>query len=65
LGHPLPVIAEIDLSIVHSIDSVSLVSRDGDFLQLAENINAEAYFPEKFLQLYFPEVFDRVKADLY
>jgi predicted nucleic acid-binding protein len=63
--HPLDPFDAIGLSIVHSIDSVSLISRDGDFLQLAENINTEAYFPEKFLQLYFPEVFDGVKADLY
>ncbi len=63
--YPLDPFDAIGLSIVKSIDSVSLVSRDSDFLQLSGNINAEAYSPEKFLQLYFPEVFDGIKSDLY
>ncbi len=63
--HPLDPFDAIGLSVVRSIDSVSLVSRDSDFLQLAGNIDTEAYSPEKFLQLYFPEVFDGVKSDLY
>lgn len=63
--YPLDPFDSIGLSIVQSIDSVSLVSRDRDFLHHAENIKAEAYIPEKFLQLYFQEIFDGVKNDLY
>ena len=63
--YPLDPFDSIGLSIVQSIDSVYLVSRDRDFLRHAENIKIESHIPEKFLQSYFPEIFDEVKNDLY
>ncbi len=63
--YPLDPFDAIGLSVIQSIDSVSLVSRDSDFMQLTKNVNTEAHLPEKFLQKYFPEVFNKIKADLY
>lgn len=55
----------IGLSIIQSIDSVSLVSRDSDFMQLAESINTGVHTPEKFLQEYFPQIFNKIKTEMF
>ncbi len=55
----------IGLSIVKSIGSCILVSRDSDFIQLAQKNDIRAHVPEKFMQIYFSEIFDEVKNDMY
>ena len=63
--NPLDPFDAIGLSIVKAINSCILVSRDSDFIRLTENSNSNACVPEKFLQLYFPELFDKIKIELY
>ena len=63
--YPLDPFDAIGLSIIQSIDSVSLVSRDSDFMQLAKSSNNEVHTPEKFLQKSFPQIFNKIKADIY
>lgn len=63
--NPLDPFDAIGLSIVKAINSCILVSRDSDFIRLTENNNSNACVPEKFLQLYFPELFDKIKSELY
>jgi predicted nucleic acid-binding protein len=62
---PLDPFDAIGLSIIQSIDSVSLVSRDSDFMQLAKSNGGEVHTPEKFLQKYFPQIFNKIKEDMY
>lgn len=63
--NPLDPFDAIGLSIVQSIDSCILVSRDSDFIKWTEKNDTKGYVPEKFLQIYFPELFNEVKNDLY
>ena len=63
--NPLDPFDAIGLSIVQSINSCILVSRDSDFIKLTEKNDTNGYVPEKFLQIYFPELFNDVKNDLY
>jgi len=61
--HPLDPFDSTGLSII-LVKSATLVSRDGDFIKLAEKLNVEAYTPEEFLERYFPNIFESIKDDL-
>ena len=60
---PLDPFDSIGLSII-LVKSAILVSRDDDFIRLANKLNVEVYTPEEFLAKYFPIIFERIKADL-
>ncbi len=59
---PLDPFDSIGLSII-LLKSAILVSRDDDFIRLANKLNAEAYTPEEFLEKYFLSIFERIENE--
>jgi len=55
----------IGLGIIQTMHKTSLISRDSDFMKITKDLGIDSYTPEKFIEVYFPDIFKEIKTDFF
>lgn len=64
-NYSLDTFDSISLGIIQAIHKTSLVSRDADFMKISNDSGIASYTPEKFIEIYFPDIFKEIKTEFF